>query len=114
MVEAIFEKKNLAFLFVRLVSAVGQLVAPLLHPDTLADVAGELTLLLAPSQLHLKSDLVTRATWTRTVQWCFPRDQAVTSIGASLKIQLVSQTKSNHDDGFLDPVVTISEYIAGV
>ena len=61
MVEAIFEKKNLAFLFVRLVSAVGQLVAPLLHPDTLADVAGELTLLLAPSQLHLKSDLVTRA-----------------------------------------------------
>ena len=61
MVEAIFEKKNPAFLFVRLVSAVGQLVAPLLHPDTLAVVAGELTLLLAPSQLHLKGDLVTRA-----------------------------------------------------
>ena len=61
LVEAIFEKKNPAFLFVRLVSAVGQLVAPLLHPDTLAVVAGELTLLLAPSQLRLKGDLVTRA-----------------------------------------------------
>ena len=46
-----------------------------------------------------------------TVQLCFPGekdsvlacDQAVTSVGASLKIQLVSQTKSNHDDGFWIP-----------
>ena len=46
-VAAVFKDYEFAILFIRLVSAVGNLVAPLLHLDALPVVAGELVLFAA-------------------------------------------------------------------
>ena len=52
-VAAVFKDYEFAILFIRLVSAVGNLVAPLLHLDALPVVAGELVL-LATGQLQCR------------------------------------------------------------